>query len=218
MMRAAIAALTVGLVMIGSGNIPAAIILDADTVQTGSQLDTSPLTVKPWGVWGPDGTVFFTGTIASNWTDSDFYDAGARDNAFNVSQSSGQNEARLTFDFEVDRIQFVFGGGGTVGSAEIEFVALDSLGNEIAGTKSTQPTWLPHWAGPVTINAGSIPIYGLKWLDLPSGGRTALLDNITLTPVPLSGVPVPEPSMLVFLSTAGAALVFLSRRRFHRAA
>ena len=219
MKRIMIVAVAMGLTLVGSRYVRGDVFLDAETVNTGSQLDTTPLVVRPWTTWGPTGTIYFNGTILSGWTDADFSTAGAAGNVFNVSQSSGQNEATMTFDFDVKEFRFVYGGGGNKPSGEIEFVALDSLGQDIPGTNVTYGTYTGAGAGPVAFTTGLIPIRGIKWLDLPFGGQFGAIDNVTIKPVPLAGFgPVPEPSTYVLLLSAGGMLAGYRWRRRRRAA
>ncbi len=124
----------------------------------------------PWVV--ADGTITFDGQISTYSGDPDFVTAGASGNIFDVPDD--RNWAELSFDFDVDSANFIYGGNR--GNITVE--ARDSGGTPItsfyqADTSDGQP------AGPVTLSGSGIR--SLWWTDTSSTNTFAALDNILLT-------------------------------------
>jgi hypothetical protein len=137
--------------------------LDADSVATGSTLDTTPLVTSL-------GTISATGTVEIRATaDPDLALAGSGGNVMDtLAPAAG---ATMKFDFDVNALTFVYGGNG----GEITVTARDAANNIVdqffqADTGNGLP------AGPQTL-AGK-GIRSLTWKD-PSG-NFAPLDNIKI--------------------------------------
>lgn len=221
MRRLTVVVIALGLAL-GTGQLADAdtIYLDADTVATGSELATGTRTldVKPYGPWGPTKHIYFPeGTITSTWNDPEFAAAGASGNVFNITQSSGQNQAKMTFDFDVEEVRFIYGGGG----GYFEIFGLDGNENPIPGITWKADTGNGDPAGPRSVLSTGPPIQpwlrGILWQD-EFGNRSAYMDNVVITPVGWLGgpFPVPEPSSLVLLLLSGGALAAFGRRRRNR--
>lgn len=173
----------------------ATFVLDADTVATGSTLDTTPL-VNSYG------TISFSGFI-ENSGDVDMTAAGASGNNFDI-QSSSAAPVVMNFSFDVSSISFLYGGNG----GGIFVNALDAAGAVIdsftqASTSNGQP------AGPVTLFGPGIR--ALSWNDTQGGWSFAALDNINVT---VSAVPLPAGAVLL---GSGLALMGGAARRRKRA-
>jgi len=124
----------------------------------------------PWVV--ANGTISFDGEISDDGGDPDFISAGASGNTFNVDI---RDWAELSFDFDVDSVQFIYGGNAgniTVEARDIGGAVIDSLYQ--ARTMNGYP------AGPVTLSGSGIR--SLHWKTTSSLNHFAALDNILLTP------------------------------------
>jgi hypothetical protein len=165
----------------------------------------------PWVV--ADGTISFDGQI-NTAGDPEFITAGASGNVFDVPDV--RNWAELSFDFDVDSANFIY--GGNMGNITVE--ARDSVGAVItsfyqADTSGGQP------AGPVTLSGSGIR--SLWWTDTSDTNNYAALDNILLTlPEPPEPEPEPEPEHppgwipapgAILLGSIGVGLVGWLRRR-----
>jgi len=134
----------------------------------------------PWVV--ADGTISFNGQINDDGGDPEFIAAGASGNTFDIPDDS--NWAKLSFDFDVDFVEFIY--GGNMGNITVE--AKDNVGALVdslyqADTFDGQP------AGPVTLAAGPVTLDGsgirsLHWKSTSLHNSFAALDNITLFIVP----------------------------------
>ena len=158
------------------------IVLDADTVGTGSTIDSVPLHTR-------FGTINAVGTVEIRDTaDPDLAAAGSVGDVFDIINAPS-SKAEIFFDFDVESITFVYGGnwGGIVveardagGAAVDSFVQTD--------TSDEEP------AGPQTLSGSGIR--SLHWED-PQGGSFAPLDNICiLTP---QGPSIVSPLLLLLL-------------------
>jgi hypothetical protein len=142
------------------------IVLNADTVATGSTLHTTPLPT-------PFGTISATGTVAVRSTsDPELALAGSSGNVFNIL---GNSTAEMTFDFDIESVTFVY--GGNIGSILVE--ARDAGGAVVddfyqANTYGGQP------AGPQTLSGAGIR--SLYWDD--PGNSFAALDNLCILAKP----------------------------------
>jgi len=127
----------------------------------------------PWVV--EYGTISFDGQTRDDGDDPDFISAGASGNTFDIPDL--RNWAKLSFDFDVDSAEFIYGGNN--GNITVE--AKDNAGALIASlyqadTSDGQP------AGPVTFYG--LGIRSLHWKDTSSTKTFAALDNIILTTLP----------------------------------
>ncbi len=127
----------------------------------------------PWVV--ANGTITFDGEIHYDGGDPDFISAGASGNSLDVPDM--RNWAKLSFDFDVDSVEFIYGGN----AGNITVQAKDSTGAVIdsffqADTSDRYP------AGPVTLEGSGIR--SLNWKDTSSTKKFAALDNVILTAVP----------------------------------
>jgi hypothetical protein len=173
--------------------------LDADTLATGSSLDTASLVTAY-------GTITFDGEIRDRDSDPDFNTAGASGDVFDVLDN--RNWAELSWNFDVDSVDFIYGGN----SGNITVNAMDIGGTVIidflyqADTTNGQP------AGPVTLSGSGIR--SLWWTDTGTLNTFAALDNITLN-LPETGHPpgwIPAPGAIL-LGSIGVGLVGWLRRR-----
>ncbi|MCH8120514.1 MAG: hypothetical protein IIC00_12390 [Planctomycetes bacterium] len=149
--------------------------------------DTSPMTPLPtppylvdvdshslpWVV--ANGTITFDGQIFNDGGDPDFISAGASGNSLDVPDL--RNWAKLSFDFDVDSVEFIYGGN----AGNITVQAKDNAG-AIIGSLSQADTSDGQPAGPVTFSGSGIR--SLDWKDTSSTKKFAALDNIVLTAVP----------------------------------
>jgi hypothetical protein len=125
----------------------------------------------PWVVG--NGTISFDGEISDDGGDPDFISAGASGNTLDIPDN--RSWATLSFDFDVDSVQFIYGGNFgniTVEARDIGGTVIDSLYQ--ADTSNEQP------AGPVTLSGSGIR--SLYWKSTSSLNVFAALDNILLTP------------------------------------
>ncbi|MCH7556865.1 MAG: hypothetical protein IIB56_05340 [Planctomycetes bacterium] len=127
----------------------------------------------PWVV--EDGTITFDGEIYDDGGDPDFISAGASGNTFDVPDLG--NGAKLSFDFDVDSVEFIY--GGNAGNITVE--AKDKVGAVIdsfsqANTNDGEP------AGPITLSGSGIR--SLHWKTTSNFNKFAALDNIVLTILP----------------------------------
>jgi hypothetical protein len=152
------------------------IFLDADTVSTGSALESSPLITSL-------GAVNFLGEIRGT-TDDDLIAAGSVGNVFDID---GTSNALFTFDFDVTSITFIFGGNSGV----FNMIAKDMLGNTV-DSFFTNDTGTGASAGPITLTG--VGIRSLFWED--PGNSFAAIDNVWIT----DESEVPEPSTLVIFA------------------
>ena len=134
----------------------------------------------PWDV--AHGTITFDGQINTYGNDPDFLSAGASGNTLDIPD--GRNWAELSFDFDVDFVEFIY--GGNVGNITVE--ARDKDGAVIASFYQAD-TYGGKPAGPVTLSGPGIR--SLHWKDTsilpwkgPSSTKFAALDNILLTILP----------------------------------
>ncbi len=155
--------------------------LDADTVGTGSELDTTALTTSL-------GTITFNGEIRST-ADPDLIALGSTGDVFDID---GTSSAQFGFDFDVTSISFIFGGNGGV----FDVVAKDIVGN-IVDLFYTADTDDGAFAGPLTLSGAGIR--SLYWTD--PGYSFAALDNVSITGA--SSVPEPASIALLGLGLAG---------------
>ncbi len=171
------------------------IFLDADTLDTGSDLVNTPLMT-------PYGTITFSGQIYLDSSDPDFIDVGASGGTFDIlgphDNPVGDQTAELFFDFDVISIEFIYGGND--GSIKIE--ARDYLDNAVDSFFQGD-TWDDEPAGPITLYGPGI--CSLYWEDTVPGEDHAALDNITITLIP-------SPSAVV-LAGIGVSFVGWLRRR-----
>ncbi len=149
--------------------------------------DTSPMTPLPMPPYVVDGdshslpwvvangTITFDGQIFYDGGDPDFISAGASGNSLDVPDK--RNWANLSFDFDVDSVEFIYGGNAgniTVQAKDSTGAVIDSLSQ--ADTSDRQP------AGPVTFEGPGIR--SLNWKTTSDAEKFAALDNIILTTVP----------------------------------
>lgn len=179
------------LFLIYSSQISASsIYLDADTVATGSTLDSSALIT-------PLGTVTFIGTFNSSASDLEFVAAGSTGNAFNIGAN---DQATLSFDFDVSSLTFIFGGNMGV----FDIVARDINGNTV-DSYFLADTYNGAFAGPITL-AGQ-GIRSIFWQD--PGYTYSAIDNITIN---TSAVPIPA-AVWLFGSGLLSLIGFSKRKR-----
>lgn len=162
--------------------------LDADTVATGSTLDTTPLVTA-------FGTITFSGEIFTSTQDPELIAAGGSGASFDID---GSETALMSFDFDVVSVTFIY--GGNTGVFDIE--ARDIGGNVLdsffqANTAGGQP------AGPITLNGPDIR--SIFWQD--PGKQYSAIDNVEIE---VADLPVPEPASMLLL---GMGLTGLAVRR-----
>ncbi len=145
------------------------IFLNAETPATGNTLDFTPLV-------NHHGTITFSGEIREVGNDSDFIAAGASGLVFDLDETS--SSATLSFDFDINAINFIYGGNEGV----FDISAYDVDGN-IVDSFFQDSTGDGELAGPITL-AGT-GIRNIVWQDPES--RSAAIDNITLTTIPVPG-------------------------------
>lgn len=145
------------------------IVLNAETQATGNTLDFMPLV-------NHHGTITFSGEIREVGSDPDFIAAGATGLVFDLDEASSR--ATLSFDFDVNAINFIYGGNDGV----FDVSAYDVNGN-IVDSFFQDNTGDGQLAGPITL-AGT-GIRNIVWQD--PGSRSAAIDNITLTTIPIPG-------------------------------
>ncbi len=181
------------------------IYLDADTVATGSTLDTTPLVTVY-------GTITFDGEIRDGTSDDEFVTAGASGNAFDIWTDN--NPVTLSFDFDVLSATFIYGGN----NGDILIEARD-IGGTLVDSFYQDDTGLFQLAGPITLSGSGIRT--LSWQDTLDDMTFAVLDNILLTmPEPPDPDPDPEPDPgwipapgAILLGSIGVGLVGWLRRR-----
>jgi len=134
----------------------------------------------PWVV--THGTITFDGQINTYGDDPDFLSAGASGNTLDIPD--GRNWAELSFDFDVDFVEFIY--GGNVGNITVE--ARDKDGAVITSFYQAD-TYGGKPAGPITLSGPGIR--SLYWKDTsilpwkgPLSTKFAALDNILLTILP----------------------------------
>lgn len=140
------------------------IYLDADSPETGSMLQTTPLVT-------PFGTITCPLVEVRSSVDPDALAAGSAGDCFDIVNSP-VSTAEMVFDFDVDSVTFVY--GGNIGGIRLE--ARDMGGVPVdtffqADTGNGQP------AGPATVSGPGIR--SLYWVD-PSGGNYCYLDNLEI--------------------------------------
>ena len=154
-----------------------------------------------------DGTITFDGQIYTPGGDPDFITAGASGDTFDVPND--RNWAELSFDFDVDSVEFIY--GGNKGNITVE--ARDSAAALIASFYQADTSdGFP--AGPETLSGSGIR--SLWWTDTSSTNQLAALDNILLTlpepPAPPEPEWIPAPGAIL-LGSIGVGLVGWLRRR-----
>lgn len=143
------------------------IFLDADTLDTGSELTSTPLSTA-------FGSVSLNGTISAG-TDPETIAAGSSGNVFRqIEAASGT----LDFGFEVLSIALLY--GGNAGSFEIEARDIDGISVD---SFSQADTGAGQAAGPITLSGSGIR--SLFWRD-PTAG-SSWIDNLDITPIPEPG-------------------------------
>jgi hypothetical protein len=157
--------------------------------------DTNAL---PWAV--ADGTISFAGTLGPV-ADLDVLAAGGSGNSL---QNHG-TWATLSWDFDVDSVEFIY--GGNAGGITVEI--LDSS-NSVINSFYQADTYVGAPAGPITI--ADTGIRSIRWTDPDTYGFLVELDNILLT-LPESTEPVIPAPGAALLSSIGAGLVGWLRRR-----
>ncbi len=174
--------------------------LDADSLATGVYSASSPLVIST-----TYGDIEFVGQLRGDpGPDDDFTDAGAEDEVFDVPQYI--HWAELSFSFDVDSVEFIYGGDYdviTVEARDAGFNVLDSL--DEASTLDGAS------AGPVTLSGGGTAIRSLYWIDVDKGTPDisymyAALDNITLY-LPEEEDPDPDPDPEPWIPAPGAILL-----------
>jgi hypothetical protein len=163
------------------------IYLDADSIATGGNLDSSSLIVSA-------GTISYVGEIRADHSDGDLIAAGSVGNVFDIATGSS---ARFDFDFDVSSISFIFGGNAGV----FNVIASDILG-DVVDSFFTNNTGGGAFAGPLTLSGAGIR--SLSWED--PGFNFAAIDNMSI-----STAEVPEPSTLAIFALG---LMGLASRRF----
>jgi len=168
--------------------------LTGDTVAGGSALGSSGTFTTS------EGDISFVGEFLSTIADFEFYTAGARDNNFDIDNIA--KSARLTFDFDVCSLKFVFGGN----EGEINIIAYGADGTTVIDSFYQGDTDGGAFAGPKTLSGAGIR--SLYWEDQKSSTAYAPLDNIEVW---VDNV-IPAPSALI-LSGIGVGLVSRLRKR-----
>ena len=141
---------------------PPDITLDADTLATGSTINSVPLAT-------PFGTVSGVGTVDINsFSDPEMVLAGSAGSVFDIDAT---RTAEVFFDFDVDSATFVY--GGNTGLIRIE--ARD-MGGAVVDSFFQADTGTGEPAGPQTLSGTGIR--SLYWED-PTGSFAAL-DNICI--------------------------------------
>ena len=150
--------------------------LDAETPETGSNLDTTALVT-------PFGTISFIGTVLPQYDDDmpSGY-AFSTDNG-GVTGSSGSviEPASLIFDFDVESVEFIYGGK----SGSILVQALDSEAN-VVDSFFQNDTYTSQPIGPVTLSGGNIREIRYEDIEIV----LVSLDNILIEPA-ISDIIVP---------------------------
>jgi len=160
-------ALGVIAVVVAVGPAGASIYLDADTPETGGNLNVSPLDT-------PYGTITYDGEINPRQNDHDFNAAGAYGMVFDI-YNAPDSYAWMMFEFEVVKATFIYGGNSGV----FDIRALDNDGNIVdsfyqASTGPGEP------AGPISLEGAGIR--SLYWQD--PGMSFASIDNVTIEVAP----------------------------------
>jgi hypothetical protein len=176
-------------------------VLDADTLAVGSYPASSPLVIAT----PPYGNITFVGEIRDvssiSPPDPEFIAEGAGGNAFDILNAgyTPAQTAELFFGFDVESIEFIY--GGNTGSILIE--ARDKDGDVI--DDFFQPNTLGFSAGPQTLSGSGIR--SLYWTDTVAFTGFAALDKIGVT----VGI-IPSPGALV-LGGIGVGFVGWLRKR-----
>ncbi len=168
--------------------------LTGDTAAGGSSLGTSGTFTTS------EGDITFVGEFLSTIADFEFFTAGARDNNFDIDNST--KSAILTFDFDVCKLNFVFGGN----EGEINIIAYAANGTTVIDSFYQDDTDSGAFAGPTTLSGAGIR--SLYWEDQKSSTAYAPLDNIEVW---IDNV-IPAPSALV-LAGIGVGFVGTWRKR-----
>lgn len=140
------------------------VFLDADTVETGSTISTTPLVT-------PHGTIEAIDTVEIRITaDPDLIAAGSTGNVFDVLNVPNST-ASIRWDFDVSSVTFIYGGnigGIRIQAKDKDGVVLDEFFQ--ADTGDGQP------AGPETLSGSGIR--SIYWED--PGGNFCAIDNVAL--------------------------------------
>jgi hypothetical protein len=146
---------------LAGANLECTVFLDADTPETGSELQSAPL-LTAFGEVSFIGEIRITGDI-------DLVAAGSTGNVMDIG--APDSSAELSFGFDVESITFIYGGNVGVMSVEArdaDGLVVDSFFQ--ASTGDGEP------AGPVTLQGERIR--SLRWED--PDNSFAPLDNMAL--------------------------------------
>ena len=170
----------------------AAVVLDFDSVATGSDIVNNPL-------------VTAEGTITASSTGGNLYvtsgaSGGFTGNGLRFDETVDGQYAQLAFDYDVSSVQFLYAGflSGyfTAQALDASFNIVDSFFD--GDTNNDTP------GGPIVLSGSNIRYF--RFFDGPGGASFAGVDDLVITSA------VPEPSTVVLFTLGLLGLGFMHRR------